>query len=164
MKYLFSIATIIFLFLSTGCKQDPQQKAETTPQSNEKIADNANTGNPHNSGNTITDGDYICWLNSPGSPGGRRVVGDMWVKGNTYGDESQKGEYTYDPATRIVRFKGGKYDQTQNGEEWIGIFYKQGEQFIDSDGKAANTMLIITKAADWNAGLTQAWIQQCDLK
>lgn len=158
MKLTPVTTLLILLFTIVSCTTPAEQKKEGETLSEQQAQENTT------SGNTITEGEYICWLNSPSSTGGRRAVGDIWVKGNTYGDQYESGEYTYDPATRIVRFKGGKYDQTKNGEEWIGLFYKAGEQFIGSDGKAANTMLIITKASDWNAGLTQAWVQQCDLK
>jgi hypothetical protein len=95
-----------------------------------------------------------------------RVLGDMVVKGNTYGgDLYGKGTYTYDPSSRIVRFAGGGFDQRKNGDEWIGIFYEKGTEFLDgSGGKAANTMLIITLLKDWEGGFKKAWIQQCDLK
>jgi hypothetical protein len=90
----------------------------------------------------------------------------MTVKGNTYsGDLYGNGTYTYDPSTHIVHFKGGGFDQSKNGQEWIGLFYEKGEKFLDgSDGNAANTMLIITDAKDWEGGKKMAWIQQCDLK
>jgi hypothetical protein len=114
----------------------------------------------------IAQGTYICWQNSPTSHGGMRALGDMIVSGNNYGGGLYgKGKYSYDPPTKIVRFEGGGFDQRKTGQEWIGVFYQKGEEFLDgSGGKAANTMLIITTRSDWEGGLKKAWIQQCDLK
>lgn len=114
----------------------------------------------------IAQGTYTCWQNSQTSPGGMSPLGDMVVVGNTYAGELYgKGKYTYNPTNKMVRFDGGGLDQRKNGKEWIGIFYKKGEIFLDgSGGKAANTMLIITALSDWEAGFKKAWIQQCDLK
>jgi hypothetical protein len=116
--------------------------------------------------NTIAQGTYLCWQNSPTSSGGRRALGDMVVKGNTYGgDIYGKGTYTYDPTTRMVHFNGGGFDQRKNGGEWVGLFYEQGAKFLDGcGGKAANAMLIVTTLKDWEDGKKAAWIQQCDLK
>jgi hypothetical protein len=151
---IFFLATLLAISL-TGCTQKPGQKKSTR----------TTTAKPVNTA-TIAQGTYICWQNSPSSMGGRRALGDMVVKGNTYGgDLYGKGTYTYDPQTRMVRFNGGGFDQRKNGGEWIGFFYEQGAEFLDgSGGKAANAMLIVTSLKDWQEGRKAAWIQQCDLK
>lgn len=154
MKTIYSVLLMAAVSL-TACLQGPEG-AQAAGE--EKVQASAS--------HTIVQGTYLCWQNSPSSPGGMSALGDMVVKGNTYsGDMHGEGTYSYDPSSRIVRFSGGGLDQRKNGEEWIGIFYEKGDKFLDgSEGEAANTMLVITKLKDWEGGFKKAWIQQCDLK
>ena len=146
---------LLLAFSIPACSQKQKGKHSTEVQASRP-----------NKQSQITQGVYICWQNSPHNLGGRRPLGDMTVIGNSYGgDLYGKGSYSFDPSTKMVRFDGGGFDQRKNGDEWIGFFYKKGEEFLDgSEGKAANDMLIVTKLSDWNKGLKKAWVQQCDLK
>lgn len=153
MKYLLTI--VLALLFTTSCNQT------TGNAKTEK-----STGQIDDTRKQITPGTYLCWQSDQSSFSDRKLLGELTVTGNTYlGDLFGSGEYSFDPPTKILEFDGGGFDQRKNGKEWIGIFYKKGEKFIDgSGGTAANTMFIITSRADWNNGFKKAWIQQCDLK
>lgn len=153
MKLLL-ITALTLLFMGS-CDQAPGKTKTESP-----------AGQIEDTPKQITPGTYLCWQNDQTSFGDRKLLGELTVTGNTYqGDFSGTGKYSFDPLTKILKFDGGGFDQRKNGKEWIGIFYKKGEKFIDgSGGTAANTMFIITSLADWNNGLKKAWIQQCDLK
>ncbi len=97
----------------------------------------------------------MCWQNSPTSNGGRRVLGDLTISGSKYaGDLYGSGAFKFDAGKRMMRFTGGGFDQSKNGEEWVGIFYNKGDQFVGEEGHAYATMFIVYKLTDWEAGKT----------